>query len=225
MLKGPYIAGSNVLPANLATYQPWVFNWPEKEKEIEKLKSSYNRTGKANTLSSLRSITDEVIVEREEYAKVAKTKGKGKCALRKEKSTAPSSKKRKVRSPSPSNSHSDESSDDDDDDDNSFANKDSLPESSMTQLFSIFSDSMQAIGDDHLTNTCKALANICDAPLLDGDDSLCRVSRSVTPSFLNSLGILTGKASFAVASDLEKRRRALEKKNLQLRKRNEELEA
>ena len=34
MLKGPYIAGSNILPANLAAYQPWVFSWPEKDKEV-----------------------------------------------------------------------------------------------------------------------------------------------------------------------------------------------
>ena len=88
MLKGPYIAGSNVLPANLDVYHPWVFSWPEKEKEvcffpfnslyisllifiilfanscdipqIQKLKDSYNRTGKASTLLALRSYTDEV---------------------------------------------------------------------------------------------------------------------------------------------------------------------
>ena len=135
----------------------------------------------------------KIIAEVEESADVAKTGDKGKGALRREKSTAPPSKKRKVRSSSPSNipSHENSESDkDDEDNDDLAASEDFPPESSMAKLSGLFSDSLQGMGDSQFANTCKALATLCDVPLLDGDSSLRGVSRSVTPDFLHSLNSL-----------------------------------
>ncbi|XP_026419504.1 cAMP-inducible prespore protein D7-like [Papaver somniferum] len=96
----------------------------------------------------------------------------------------------------------------------------SQSESSMDQLSSIFADTPQVMGDGALINTCQALAGICDAPILIQNESLRGVSRSVTPSFLNSLG---WKSRFCCCFRFGNRRAAFEKKNNVLRKKNEEL--
>ncbi|XP_026379608.1 uncharacterized protein LOC113274431 [Papaver somniferum] len=104
----------------------------------------------------------------------------------------------------------------------------------MSQFFTLFADSMEAMGNDELQRNFDMVSKICDTPCLD-DPSLRRASTLLNPIFQFAFGSLMSRMSYVISSDYERRLQSLEAKLKnevsnsantisELRKRNDQLD-
>ncbi|XP_026432461.1 uncharacterized protein LOC113329853 [Papaver somniferum] len=176
ILMGSYVSGraadhSDVpLPEGLSDYHPWELVLSEEEKkgksEAKRVKKSADATSSQN--------------DRMEPSG-AKTKVRTKTKATRTHSSSPPSNLAKRRREFYNSSSSSES-----DDDDSSPSEDSI-KSSMSQLSTLFFDSMTAMGNDEFQHSFDMVSKICDNPCLD-DPSLRRASILLNPSFKFAFG-------------------------------------